>query len=129
MKRPDARTFLFDIQRACQLIAQFTLGTTLPKYAADLKTRSAVERQLEIIGEALGQMLRLFPEMEYQLPEAPRIIAFRNRLIHGYASVSNQVVWESWKAIYPSSPPKLRSSLEVSRQQSRRSTHWKSNRA
>ena len=93
MKQPDARTFLFDIQRACQLIAQFTLGTTLPKYAADLKTRSAVERQLEIIGEALGQMLRLFPEMEYQLPEAPRIIAFRNRLIHGYASVSNQVVW------------------------------------
>jgi uncharacterized protein with HEPN domain len=93
MKRPDARAFLFDIQRACQLITQFISGTTLPDYAADPKTRSAVERQLEIIGEALGQMLKLFPEMGHQFPEAPRIISFRNYLIHGYASVSNQVVW------------------------------------
>ncbi|HEY0556560.1 MAG TPA: HepT-like ribonuclease domain-containing protein [Thermoanaerobaculia bacterium] len=93
MKQPDARAFLFDIQRACQLIGQFTAGIDFAGYAADLKTRSAVERQLEIIGEALGQMLKLFPEMESQFPEAGRIIAFRNRLIHGYASVSNPVVW------------------------------------
>jgi len=93
MKRPDARAFLFDIQQACRVIAQFTSGMTLPDYVEDLKTRSAVERQLEIIGEALSQMLDHFPEMEKQFPEAPRIISFRNRLIHGYASVSNQVVW------------------------------------
>lgn len=93
MKRPDPRSFLFDVQRACQLIIQFTSGMTLPEYVADLKTRSAVERQLEIVGEALGQMLSLFPEMEPDFPEAPRIISFRNRLIHGYASVSNPVVW------------------------------------
>ena len=53
MRRPDPRTFLFDIQRACQVISQFTSGMTFPDYSADLKTRSAVERQLEIIGEAL----------------------------------------------------------------------------
>jgi hypothetical protein len=45
MKRPDARTFLFDIQRASQLIARFTSGMTFPDYATDPKTRSAVERQ------------------------------------------------------------------------------------
>jgi uncharacterized protein with HEPN domain len=39
------------------------------------------------------QMLDVFPEMSQQFPEAPRIISFRNRLIHGYASVSNPVVW------------------------------------
>jgi uncharacterized protein with HEPN domain len=93
MKQPDARTFLFDIQRASQLIGEFTSGMTFPDYTADAKTRSAVERQLEIIGEALGQMLKLSPEMEEHFPDAPRIISFRNRLIHGYASVSNQVVW------------------------------------
>jgi len=93
MRRPDPRAFLFDIQRACQVISQFTSGMTFSDYSADLKTRSAVERQLEIVGEALGQMLGIFPEMEQHFPEAPRIISFRNRLIHGYASVSNQVVW------------------------------------
>ncbi len=93
MKRPDARAFLFDIQQACRVIVQFTSGMTFFDYGEDLKTRSAVERQLEIIGEALRQLLDGFPEMEEQFPEAPRIISFRNRLIHGYASVSNQVVW------------------------------------
>lgn len=93
MKQPDARTFLYDIQRAGQVIQEFTSGMTFKDYAADLKTRSAVERQLEIVGEAMSQMLDLFPEMEAEFPDAPRIISFRNRLIHGYAFVSNQVVW------------------------------------
>lgn len=72
---------------------QFTSGMTLQDYVSDLKTRSAVERQFEIVGEALSQMLKLFPEMQQEFPEAPRVIAFRNYLIHGYASVSNEVVW------------------------------------
>ena len=41
----------------------------------------------------MGQMLKHFPEMQQDFPEAPRIIAFRNYLIHGYASVSSPVVW------------------------------------
>jgi uncharacterized protein with HEPN domain len=51
MRRPDPRAFLFDIQRACQLITRFISGVTFQEYAADLKPRSAVERQLEIVGE------------------------------------------------------------------------------
>jgi len=58
MRQPDARAFLFDIQRACQLLREFTAGMTFQDYAEDRKTRSAVERQLEIVGEAVGQMLR-----------------------------------------------------------------------
>ena len=57
MKQPeDARVFLFDIQQACQLITEFTSGLTFPEYIADRKTRSAVERQLGIVGEAIGQI-------------------------------------------------------------------------
>ena len=109
MKQPDARAFLFDIQRACQRISEFTSGMTFQDYAGDLKTRSAVERQLEIGGEAVGQMLKAFPELKRDLPEAPRIISFRNFLIHGYASVSNPVVW----GILQSSLPELASKVEV----------------
>jgi uncharacterized protein with HEPN domain len=85
MRRPDPRSFLFDIQRACQLIAEFTSGMTLPEYSSDSRTRSAVERQLEIVGEAMSQMLKVYPEKVEELPQAPRVIAFRNYLIHGYS--------------------------------------------
>jgi uncharacterized protein with HEPN domain len=54
--------------------------------------RSAVERQFGIIGEALVQALRIYPELESHITDIGRIIAFRNRLIHGYASVSDEIV-------------------------------------
>jgi uncharacterized protein with HEPN domain len=52
-----------------------------------------VERQFEIIGEALSQMLRLEPALESEVPSSKRIVAFRNRLIHGYANIAHDVVW------------------------------------
>ena len=93
MRQPDVRRYLFDIQCACSLIREFTEGMTFEEYKADVRTHSAVERQFEIIGEALNQMLRVFPEMEENVSHAPRIISFRNALIHGYADVSHKVVW------------------------------------
>ena len=55
--------------------------------------RSAVERQFEVIGEALNQMVQREPGIREKISDAPLIIASRNRLIHGYASVSDEVVW------------------------------------
>lgn len=113
MKRPDPRAFLFDIRQACRVIDQFISGMTFSDYVADLKTRSAVERQLEIIGEALRQMLESFPVMKQQFPEAPRIISFRNRLIHGYASVSNPVVWGVLERNLPALAAKVEELLTI----------------
>jgi uncharacterized protein with HEPN domain len=93
MRQPDARKYLFDIQKACGLIRQFSAGKSFADYTEDPLLRSGIERQFEIVGEALCQMLRIAPGMDHQLTGAPRIVAFRNYLIHGYASVSNEIVW------------------------------------
>jgi len=89
----DIRTYLFDIAQACVLLGQFTAGKTFADYATEPLLRSAVERQFEIIGEALNQALHLDPSLAARISDAGRIIAFRNRLIHAYASIADEVVW------------------------------------
>jgi uncharacterized protein with HEPN domain len=90
----DLRAYLFDIAEACRLVMQFTKGQSAERFATDPMVRSAVERQLEIVGEALSQALRHHSALlADRVPEAPRIIAFRNQLAHGYASVAEDIVW------------------------------------
>ena len=90
----DVRAYLFNIAEACQLVLTFTNSKSASVYAADPMLRSAVERQVEIAGEALVQALRHLPDLlTDQIPEAPRIIAFRNQLAHGYSSIVDDVVW------------------------------------
>ena len=101
MKQLDIRKYLFDINEACELLLQFTAGKTFSDYATDPMLRSAVERQFEIIGEALGQALRLDPSLPSRISNTGRIIAFRNRLIHGYASIAHEVVWGILEANLP----------------------------
>jgi uncharacterized protein with HEPN domain len=55
--------------------------------------RAAVERQFEIIGEALGSLRRIDAELAAVIPDIGRIIAFRNVLIHGYATIDDALVW------------------------------------
>jgi uncharacterized protein with HEPN domain len=93
MPQHDVRAYLFDIAEACRLITEFTSGKTLDDYRRDAMVRSAVERQFEIIGEALRQLTERNPELSARISGVAMIIAFRNRLIHGYATVSDDVVW------------------------------------
>jgi uncharacterized protein with HEPN domain len=110
--RLEARKYLYDVQNACNLLARFTAGKTLADYASDPLLRSAVERQFEIVGEALGQMRKVEPGLCDAISESRRIIAFRNILVHGYASVSDEVVWDILMADLPRLSEEVRVLLE-----------------
>lgn len=89
----EASKRLLDAACACEAIAGFTAGKSFADYEADHLLRSAVERQFEIVGEALGKAMKAAPALARDMPEVPRIVAFRNRLIHGYDSVDDELVW------------------------------------
>ncbi|AUM15070.1 MULTISPECIES: HepT-like ribonuclease domain-containing protein [Rhodococcus] len=92
--RPEAPGLLWDARKAARLIAQFVADRTWHEYESDAMLRSAVERQFEIIGEALNRLSRLDPDTATLIPDLPRIVAFRNVLIHRYAVIDNELVWE-----------------------------------
>ena len=73
-------------------IVEFVSGRTLDDYLADRMLRSAVERQFEIIGEALRQLEKAAPYVALRLPERSQAIALRNILIHGYDSIDDGIV-------------------------------------
>ena len=88
------RAYLWDIEQAANNILVFTRGKQLSDYQNDATLRAAVERNFEVIGEALAQALRFFPEIAGRITNEDEIIAFRNRLIHGYATVRDALVWD-----------------------------------
>ena len=83
-----------NIRQAAVRIQEFVGGRTWDDYEADALLRSAVERQFEIIGEALSQLSRLASDVSEKITNHRRIIAFRNILIHGYAVIDDRVVWD-----------------------------------
>jgi uncharacterized protein with HEPN domain len=85
---------LWDARRAADRIARFTAGRTFRDYLADEMLRAAVERQFEIIGEALAGLRRVDPARAATITDLPRIVAFRNILIHAYATMDDRLVWE-----------------------------------
>jgi len=91
----QAAAFLWDARRAAERITRFTAGRTYDDYLDDDMFRAAVERQFEIIGEAFVGLRRVDPSLAAQLPDLPKVIAFRNVLIHGYATIDHQIVWDT----------------------------------
>lgn len=89
----ESRKRLQDALDASDAIASFVAGVSFEQYRANRMLRSAVERQFEIVGEALRQLARTDPAASGRIPELARIVAFRNILVHGYASVDDRLVW------------------------------------
>lgn len=90
----EAKKHLEDMRRAMELLAQFTAGKKVENFLNDPMLASAVERQFEIIGEALNRLIKLDPSFEPRITDARRIVDFRNILIHAYDVVDEHVVWD-----------------------------------
>ncbi len=96
----EAKKYLCDILQAIELIEAFTEEyDNFFDYQKDLKTKSAVERQLGIIGEAVNKFRKL--EDDYELTNTDQIIAVRNRLIHSYDNIDDTIVWAILKKHLP----------------------------
>jgi uncharacterized protein with HEPN domain len=91
--RDDSRKYLWDALQAADRIQRFSAGKCLRDYLNDELLRAGVERQFEIIGEALGKLRTIDATTASRIPELGRIVAFRNILIHGYANVDDELVW------------------------------------
>lgn len=83
---------LHDALAAARLAMEFVGDADLAAYSANALLRSAVERQLEILGEACRRALDDTPSLGDRLPESRLAVALRNRIIHGYDRVEHAIV-------------------------------------
>ena len=97
----DPRAFLWDVRDAALAIQSFTTGMDAAAYAANPMAQAAVERKFEIIGEALNQLSKLDTAVTARIPDLAQIVAFRNQLIHGYATVNVSTVWNISQTALP----------------------------
>ena len=103
----DPKSLLWDARQAADVIATITAGKSFADFDQDIILRSAVERQFEVVGEALAQLARLDAAMAAKVPDLREIVAFRNVLIHGYAVIDRARVWR----VVEENLPQLRSAL------------------
>lgn len=90
----DLKAYLFDIVQNADKILDFVEGIDLTTYRANDLVKSAVERRFINVGEALTRLRLLDIAAFGSIPDSIRIVAFRNVLVHGYESISDELVWE-----------------------------------
>jgi len=92
--QPEAPALIWDARRAAGRVLEFVAGRSWDDYQQDVMLRSAVERQFQIIGEALNRLSKVDSATADRVPDLARIVAFRNVLVHGYAQIDDALVWE-----------------------------------
>jgi uncharacterized protein with HEPN domain len=93
--QPQSSKLLEDIRDAAAFIREVTTGKSLVDYGADRLLRQAIERNFEIIGEAIKRLAQHGAETAARIDDYRQIIAFRNVLIHGYDLVDHALVWST----------------------------------
>lgn len=91
----DPRAWLWDVRRPADLTAEFVGDRSFDDYLSDALLRAAVERQLEIVGEALNRLAKEAPALARRIPDLRPAIGTRNILIHGYRDVDHAAIWRT----------------------------------
>ncbi len=88
----EIKKFLFDIRESIDSIEHY-LGDKrdFKDYMSDKMLRRAVEREFEIIGEAMSRIGKIDPTID--ISSKKQIISMRNRVIHGYDKIDNEIIW------------------------------------
>jgi uncharacterized protein with HEPN domain len=89
----QTKKLLLDVLESCRSVRGWCQNRTFAEYEADRQLRRAVEREFEIIGEALHRLSRDDPDTASHISQLSRIVGFRNRIIHGYDTVDDATVW------------------------------------
>ena len=94
MENRNVKKYLYDIKQAIDSINEY-LGDNRDffKYQENKQLRRAVERELEIIGEAVNKVLLIEPELASSIQDARRIVDLRNYVIHGYDKIDDVIIW------------------------------------
>ena len=89
----EIKAWLYDILNAINEIESFYIDQEkeFTVYQVDIKTKRAVERNVEIIGEAMNRILK--KETTIAITNSRKLVDVRNRIIHGYDSVSDDIIW------------------------------------
>ncbi|MEO8123952.1 MAG: DUF86 domain-containing protein [Burkholderiales bacterium] len=92
---PKTPKLLEDIRDAAAFIGEATLGKSLDDYRADRLLRQAIERNFEIIGEAMNRLAQHDTGTAAHFAKHRQIVDFRNVLIHGYDLIDHRIVWNA----------------------------------
>ena len=89
----DIKTWLYDILQSIDEIDSYydNKPRIFEEYISDIKTKRAIERDMEIIGEAANRILK--KDKDFKLNNVEKIIGTRNRIIHGYDKISDDLIW------------------------------------
>jgi len=110
MKR-DYRLFIKDILDAIEKIEEFVADMSYEEFVKDDKTKSAVIRKFEIIGEATKNVPDEIKEKHPTLPWK-EMAGMRDRLIHGYFGIDTKLVWDTIHMRLPELKPKVKKILD-----------------
>lgn len=114
--RREAGAHLWDAAEAAKLVHEFALGKTEASFNSDLIVRSAIERQLEILGEALKRLRRDDIDTAARVPGLDRIVGMRNVLAHEYGYIDYEILWRATTNEIPNLIPILNQLVDEARQ-------------
>ena len=116
-RKKNDSAYIWDMLQAAKLVREFSMNQSFQDFLEDKMRRSAIERQIEIIGEAANRLSKEFQADHSEIPWN-RIISQRHILAHEYDDLAYEILWnvvsihipsliEKLERILPSSIPEV----------------------